>query len=124
MTGSKGVVYWRGIGFDGLDCNYLTELSRMLALVEDIIYEGRPTMSISCSSRNMRCLAIKNKDKILIYLNNYTKKTQSCKLLGRLENKKSARIIYPEDIQIDLSKNVTVKPRKPLFIIINRKKKS
>ena len=123
MTGSKGVVYWRGIGFDGLDCNYLSELSRMLALVEDIIYEGKPTMSISCSNGNVRCLAVKSKDKILIYLNNYTKKTQSCKLSSRLENRESARIVYPESIQIDFSKGLTVKPRKPVLIIIDRKNK-
>ena len=95
MTGSKGVAYWRGIGFDGLDCNYLAELSRMLAKVEDIVYEGKPTMSISCSNRNVRCLAIKSRDKILIYLNNYTKKVQSCKLYNRSRTIKKRKSRLP-----------------------------
>ena len=122
MTGSKGVVYWRGIGFDGLDCNYLTELSRMLALVEDIIYNGKPTKSISCSNKKVRCLAIKSNDKILVYLNNYTEKAESCILSGAEINSKKAGIVYPENIQIDLTKRLTIKPRNPLFIIIDRKK--
>lgn len=123
MTGSKGVVYWRGIGFDGLDCNYLAELSRMLAPVEDIIYEGNPTKTVSCSNKKVRCLAIKNKNKVLVYLNNYTDKAESCNIYCKSGSKTApgtAKIIYPENTVIELNKSLTIQPRKPVFIVIDQ----
>ena len=128
MSGGKGYIFCKYVGFDGLDFKYLAQTNNILSQVEDIILDGKPVeVKIVESEKRVFVKGREYKDRTLVLVSEYLK-NEPIEVTLEYQTTTSKKVIdlYTNEVVSELSKDkntfkITLdKDRARLFLIMKR----